>query len=160
MRKITLLDVDTSVLKEYNALEKLNSERWEIGEYLNLKYDLNAAIAFSKVYFPDFIEQDGCILLGFTYNEDTFRQWQKIYDSDIQAIERKCNFYEVADYFGLNRDRDEPLDLYNRAIDEFSKILKTTWELSCKLLFPERKFNVEVYDEYDTTRITLYSLPK
>jgi len=157
MKKISLLDVNTSVLKEYRILEELNPGSWNIGEYLNLKFDLNAAIAFSKLYFPDFIEKEGCILLGFTYNEETFRQWYELFNGDIPAIESKCNLYEVADYFSLNRSENESLDSYNQAIDEFGKLLKTSWEINCKILFPDRNIVVEVFDEFDTTRITLYS---
>lgn len=160
MKKISLLEIDTNVLKEYTALERLNPNRWNIGEYLNLKYDFNAALAISKLYFPDFIELDGCLLLGFTYNEDTFRHWQKVYGEDRAAIERKCNLYEVADYFHLNRDQSESLDLFNQVIDEFSKVLKITWEINCKILFPKKTVSVEVFDEYDTTRITVYSISK
>lgn len=157
MKKISLLDVDTSILKEYQDLEALNPDKWNIGEYLNLKFDLNAAIAFSKLYFPDFVEREGCILLGFTYNEETFKQWYEIFNGDIPAIESKCNLYEIADYFLLNRPVDDSLNSYNQAIDEFSKLLKTSWEINCKILFPDRGIIVEVFDEYDTTRITLHS---
>jgi hypothetical protein len=157
MKKISLLDIDRNVLKEYNALEELNPGRWNIGEYLNLKFDLNTAIAFSKLYFPDFIEREGCILLGFTYKEETFNQWYDIFKGDIPAIESKCNLYEIADYFHLNRSLNESLDSYNKAIDEFGKVLKTSWEINCKILFPDKNFVVEVFDEYNTTRITLHS---
>ncbi len=157
MKRISLLNIETSVLKEYKALEALNPARWNIGEYLNLKFDLNAAIAFSKLYFPDFIIHDGCTLLGFTYNETTFRQWYDYYNGDIPAIESKCNKYELADYFQLNRPLDEPLESYNRAIDEFGKLLKISWEINCKILFPDKNIVVEVFDEYNTSRITLHS---
>jgi hypothetical protein len=157
MKRISLLEVDTNTLKEYKALNELNPVRWNIGEYLNLKFDLNAAVAFSKLYFPDFIERDGCVLLGFTYNEEAFSQWFEIFHGDIPAIEKKCNSYEIADYFQLNRPLDEPLDVYNRAIDELGKALKTSWEINCKILFPTKNIVVQVFDEYDTTRITLHS---
>jgi hypothetical protein len=157
MRRISLLEVDTNTLKEYEALEELNPVKWNIGEYLNLKFDLNAAVAFSKLYFPDFVEREGCVLLGFTYNEETFRHWFETFKGDIPATESKCNLYEIADYFHLNRPLDEPLDSYNRAIDELGKVLKTSWEINCKILFPDKNITVEVFDEYDTTRITLHS---
>lgn len=160
MKKVSLFEVDTNTLKDYEVLKELNSRRWNIGEYLNLKYDLNAAIAFSKLYFPDFIEHQGCVLLGFTFNESTFMQWHEIFKGDVSAIEKKCNLYEIADFFQLNRSVDESPESYNRAIDEFSKALKISWEINCKILFPDKNIIVEVFDEYNTTRITLYSLER
>lgn len=62
------------------------------------------------------------------------------------------------DYFSLNRNPDEQLDFYNKQVDEFGSVLKKSWEINCQLLFPDRKMAVEVYDEYDSTRITLYSM--
>jgi hypothetical protein len=109
------------------------------------------------LYFPDFIERDGCVLSGFTYNEETFQYWYEAFKGDIPAIERKCNLYEVADYFQLNRPLNESPDFYNLAIDELGKVLKRSWEINCKILYPDKSIVVEVFDDYGTTRITLHS---
>ncbi|MBL7866718.1 MAG: hypothetical protein JNM71_01735 [Flavobacterium lindanitolerans] len=156
MDKKSLIDINTDLLSEYNEIKVLNPDTWEIGEYLNLKYDMNAAIAFSKLYFPDFIEKDGCIILGHRYNEQVFKQWQDYFNGDVKAIESMCNSYEVMDYFQNNRPVTESLDFYNQVIDELAKTLKKSWEINCQILFPDKKIVVEVYDEYDATRITLY----
>lgn len=157
MTEKKLFDINLNLLKEYNDIKKLNPDNWDIASYLNLKYDMNAAIAFSKLYFPDFIEKDGCIILGFLYDKITFNEWYERFNGDTTAIESMCNSYDVMDYFGLNRSQDESPDLFNQIIDEFAKILKKSWEANCKLLFPERKMIVEVYDQYNTTRITLFT---
>lgn len=157
MIKKSLFDINVGILQDYDNIKNLNPDNWDISSYLNLKYDMNAAIAFSKLYFPDFIEEEGCILLGFLYNEVTFRQWYEKFNGDTTAIESMCNSYDVMDYFVFNRSKEESPDFYNQVIDEFAKVLKRSWEINCRLLFPERKIAVEVYDEYDTTRITLFT---
>lgn len=154
----SLLDININLLREYKECADSNKNNWEITSYLNLKYDMNAAIAFSKLYFPDFIEKEGCIILGFRYDEEIFNEWYKHFNGNISEIERICNRYEIMDFFELNRNPDERLDFYNQQIDEFASILKRVWEINCKLLFPERNFNIDVFDEYNTTRITLYSV--
>jgi hypothetical protein len=154
----SLLDIDVDVLREYKDIKALNPNNWEVTDYLNLKYDMNAAIAFSKLYFPDFIEKKGCIILGFRYDEEVFNEWYEHFKGNVPEIERICNRYELMDYFSINRNSDEQLDFYNKQIDEFANVLKKSWEVNCQLLFPNRKMAVEVYDEYDSTRITLYSL--
>ena len=156
MNKKSLLYINTNILYEYKEIEILNPNNWDITSYLNLKYDINAAIAFSKLYFPDFVEKDGCIILAFRYNEKIFKDWFDKFDGDIKAIESMCNSYDVMDYFHNNRPVDLSIDYYNQIIDEFAKILKRSWEINCQLLFPDKKIIVDVYDEYDTTRITLY----
>lgn len=157
MIKKSLLDININLLPEYIDIEALNPNNWSIAAYLNLKYDMDAAIAFSKLYFPDFIQKDGCIILGFRYDEEIFKEWKKHLNGNVSHIERICNRYDIMDYFALNRNLDEPSDLYNQKIDEFAAALKKSWEINCQLLFPDRKIIVEVYDENDTTRITLYS---
>lgn len=157
MNKKNLLDINPDILPEYRNIANLNPNGWDIGEYLNLKYDINAAIAFSKLYFPDFIEKEGCVILGFRYDEVSFKKWFEHFEGNVPEIERRCNSYEIMDYFGLNRNLEESLDLFNDKINEFANVLKRSWEINCQLLFPDRRIIVQVYDEYDTTRITLYS---
>ncbi len=156
MDKKSLLNINLSVLKEYNDFESLNKENWDITSYLNLNYDMNAALAFSKLYFPDFIEKDGCILLAFRYNEQVFKDWFVHFEGNVKLIESICNSYEVMDYFINNRLVNESLEDYNKTLDEFAKALKNSWEINCQLLFPDKRIVVDIYEEYNTTRITLY----
>ena len=152
----TLISVNLNLLNEYEDWKKANKD-WNISDYLYLNYNMNTAIAFGKLYFPDFIEKDGCIILNFRYNENTFLAWKKHFNNDIKGIEFKCNFFEVKDYFNYTKDNYESLDAYNIALDEFAKILKKSWEKNLKLLYPNREMIVDVWDEYNTTRITLFT---
>ncbi len=153
----TLIKVNTSILKDYEILNDLNPTNWDISEYLDLKYDINAALAFSKLFFPDFVEEQGCIILAFRFNDQNFEEWIKHFDGNKSEVERICNSYDVADYFKFNRHVDESGDQYNKMIEEFAQVLKSSWEINCKLLFPDRKYIVEISEQYDRTRITLYS---
>lgn len=49
MTKKSLLDINVNILHEYRNIKTLNPNNWEVTDYLNLKYDINAAIAFSKL---------------------------------------------------------------------------------------------------------------
>jgi len=158
MKTSSLLNIDTSLLKEYNELEILNPAGWDIGEYLNLKYDINGALAFSKLFFPDFIEYEGCVLLKFRFDKVIFKQWYEKFDGNRSEVERMCNFYEVKDYFHLNQVVYSNEEQYNNALSAFATTLKISWEVNLKLLYPTTTFRVDVFDEYDTTRITLYSI--
>jgi hypothetical protein len=157
MIKKNWFEINTDLLNGYKEIEVINPGNWDITSYLNLKYDINAALAFSKLYFPDFIEKNGCIILGFLFDEKIFNEWYEHFQGDITAVETMCNTYDIMDYFGLNQPVGQSLDIYNQVIDEFAKALKRSWEANCQLLFPDRSMTVDVYDEYDTTRITLFS---
>lgn len=152
----TLIDVNLSSLQEYDDWKNANTN-WNIGDYINLKCKMNDAIAVGKLLFPNFIEIEGCIILEFLYDEKTFQEWFHLYDGDAKKVEYKCNLYEVMDYFNNSIESYESDSSYNLAIDEFSKILKKSWEINLKLLFPQRNLCVDVFDEYETTRITIYT---
>lgn len=154
----TLLNVDKNVLTKYKDWESNNKNKgYDIDSYLDFYYEMNAAIAFSKLYFPDFVEKEGCIILGFRYNEQVFKQWFKKFDGDIKKTEYMCNFYDIQDYFLNNEVEYESDELYFKAIDELAKALKIAWEINLKILFPERKMIVDVWEEDDIFRITLFT---
>jgi hypothetical protein len=154
----TLIDIDKTILNDYLLWENGNKNNWDITSYLNEFYDINAALAFSKLFFPDFIEKKDCIILGFRYDEKIFKQWYDNFNGDISSVERYCNLYDVADYFHINSPQYASDELYQKAIDELAKALKASWEANCKLLFPDKKVVAEVFSEYDVTRITLYTV--
>jgi hypothetical protein len=153
----SLINFDKNILKEYALWENTNKENWNITSYLNQFYDVNAALAFSKLYFPDFIEERGCIILGFRYNQDVFNQWYEEFKGEAASVERYCNLYEVADYFHINASEYGSEEIYKKSIEIFSNVLKTSWEVNCKILFPKRQIKVEELEEYGVKRITLYT---
>jgi hypothetical protein len=152
----SLVNINPSVLQEYDDWKNANTN-WNISDYIHLKCKMNDAIAISKMLFPDFLEKEGCVILKFLYDEETFLEWFRFYKGDVKKVEYKCNLYEVMDYFNNNREEYESDTANNSAIDEFSKILKKSWEINLSILFPERKMNVDVFDEYNTTRITIFT---
>jgi hypothetical protein len=153
----SLMAINTNVLIDYKQASTLNPDNWDISEYINWKYDMNAALAFSKLFFPDFIEKDGCIILSFRYNEETFETWKQHFNNDITAIETACNMYQISDYFS-NNDVYESDEHFYEAIKAFSHALKTAWQLNCKVLFPQRNIIVDVYGDREETKITLFTV--
>jgi hypothetical protein len=153
----TLLDFDKGILKDYNLWENANKGKWSVGSYINEFYDLNAALSISKLYFPDFVEVQGCIILGFRYDAEIFNQWYDKFQGEITPTERYCNLYGVADYLHINKVDYDSDETYREAIEIFSRSLKISWEINCKLLFPNRQMKIEELEEYGVKRITLYT---
>src|SRR4051794_18306133 len=58
--------LETSLLPVYQKYEKEN-QSWipdfDIWSYLNLRADFDLAAAFTKLFWPDFVQVDGCVLL-------------------------------------------------------------------------------------------------
>jgi hypothetical protein len=153
----TLLDIDKNVLIDYQDFDKVN-ENWHIGSYLNMNYDLNAAVAFSKLFFPDFIEIEGCIILAIRYDKEVFKQWQKELKGNTSEVEKMCNLYELKDFFHINIKDDQNENYYEKALDYLGMSLKNSWDINLSKLYPDRKFKVEVFEEYDSKFITLFTV--
>ena len=154
----TLVKINVSTLVDYEKWKAANLENWDISKYLNQFYDINAALALSKLYFPDFIEVNGCVVLLQRYDEQIFNQWHREFNGVISLIEEKCNLYEVADLFHINEVEYPTSEIYNEVIAGLANALKISWELNLKHLFLDRQFKVHVYDEYGSTYITIHSL--
>ncbi|RFM25828.1 hypothetical protein [Deminuibacter soli] len=152
----SLINADLDLLIDYNQAMQLNPTNWDISEYVNWKYDMNAALAFSKFFFPDFLEVDGCIILAFRYNTESFAAWKAHFEGNIPLIEAACNRYEVADYF-FNTDIYTDDEHYHRALIAFAHVLKSAWEFGIKNLFPDRIFVFELFENQKETSITFYS---
>lgn len=149
--KFTLINVDSNILQDYTVFAEANPHHWNIVSYLNFKYDMNAALAFSKLFFPDFIEVNGCIILSFLYNETVFQAWLDKFNNDVQQTEKMCNLYKVADYFHINKVESTNFQL----LSTFAHALKISWELNCKALF-NKNITVEVFESLGDLKITLY----
>lgn len=147
----SILSIDEEKLSSYREFSEINAN-WNILSYLNYNYDINAAIAFSKLFFPDFKIVKDCIVLAFLYNEANFEDWYKEFDGSVPLTEKMSNLYELKDFFHINQ---EAVD--SDMILMFGNALKKIWEINLKQLFPARNFIVDLFDEYNSQFITFYS---
>lgn len=147
----TILNIPTNLLREYSDFEKVNNN-WNILSYLNYNYDINAALSFSKLFFPDFIESKGCVVLSFLYNVENFNEWFEEFNGNVSEVEKMCNLYELKDFFHINSENNED------ALQEFGKVIQKVWEINLSILFPQKKFCINVFEEYSSLFITLYQV--
>ncbi len=147
----SIIRVDTNLFSEFKDFETVNDD-WSIEKHLNFNYNIDDAILFSRLYFPEFIEHKKCIILKERYDKEIFEQWFDEFDGDISKIERMSNLYEVKDLFHINND-----NISESKINHLSLLLKKIWQINLDLLFPNRQIKVNVFKEDDDIFITLYS---
>lgn len=149
--KNSIIEVETGLLPDYEDFEKVNDD-WNIEKYLNMNYDIDAAIAFSKLYFPTFIIYKDCIILDSRFDELIFDDWFNEFNGDIEKVERMCNLYEVKDIFHINDS-----NITEEKVEELGSILKKSWELNVNKLYPDRKMKVFLFREDESLYITINS---
>src|SRR5258708_4376057 len=89
------------------------------------------AIAFSELFWPDFIEHDGCILRVDRFEEANYQEWLKSTKGDRGAVEAVINHTHLIDLFPhqeLQPTREQVVQLGN--------ILKEMWQAKLNRDFP------------------------
>src|SRR4051812_441267 len=139
--------LDASLLpiyQEYRAVE--GNEDISLWTYVNMRADLDLAIAFSKLYWPDFVEIEGYVFLAETYNHTLFQLWKHDPKIERHEIEAFCNTVRIRDRF-LNSSEilERPTsNLFSDALlDYFAQVLMKCWRHALTEVFPERKFVFE-----------------
>ena len=132
--------LDTSMLPIFQSYKEEN-ESWipdfDTWSYLNLRADFDLAAAFAKMFWPDFIEIDGCVILQSNYSAEAFAEWMERYDGDGRAVESMLNHVHISDLF-LNSPRDVT---YSEALLEFlAHALMFGWKQALQDKYPDKHF--------------------
>ncbi len=150
--------LDPSLLPMYQRYKQENaswlSQDFTIWNYLTYRADLEMAVAFSKLFWPDFIEVDGCVLLAEHYSSANFQSWKERYAGEMHRIEAVINHAHVYDLFGNSPADVEYPDELPRYLAE---VLAACWRCSLQHAFPARAFVVEVYEGYGP-EVTFYQV--
>ncbi len=96
------LELDTSILPIFQQYKQLNKSwlpSFHLWNYLNMRADLDMAAAFTKLFWPDFIEVDGCVLLKIAYSPNSFQSWVEHYHGDTRKVEAMINHVHISDLF-------------------------------------------------------------
>jgi hypothetical protein len=110
-------------------------------DFLSESADAALAVAFSRLYWPVFIEVRGCILIEDKFQEATFLRWWDELDGDCRRIEEVVNHTHLWDLF--EDDDSASAD----ALKHVADILARTWRCALRDQFPSRAVDVYVLDE-------------
>jgi hypothetical protein len=132
--------LNTSLLPTFQKY-KQDNESWipnfDTWDYLNLRADFDLAAAFVKLFSPDFLEVDGCILLQRSYTPEAFSEWLERYSGDKSAVESMLNHVHICDLFP-NCPKDVE---YSEQLYEFlAHALMVGWKSALGEAFPDRRF--------------------
>jgi hypothetical protein len=141
------------LIKEFNEFKNANANNFSWWNYVNMKSDLQTALAFAKFFYPEIIEVEGHFLLKDRYKDELFQKWKVDCENDRTSVEKMINLYELKDFFHINVNEDEN-ELGQIVI--LGNILKLFWTMSFKQRFPDKNISVEIYEEWESLFITVY----
>ncbi|MGI8587176.1 MAG: hypothetical protein ACR2M0_05745 [Chloroflexia bacterium] len=134
-------ELDTNLLPTYQKYRQENTSwipGFDLWDYLNLRQaDFDLTAAFSKLFWPDFVEVDGCVLLARSYSTDNFARWMAQFAGDTRAVEAMLNHTHIHDlYPGIRDGPDASLEL----LEYLAQIFLVSWRHALLEGFPEKRF--------------------
>lgn len=146
---------DPKVLSDFkDYASSSDKSRFGVWDYLNGRADFSLAAAFSKLFYPEFIVVDGCVLLAEHYDPLNFQEWKNKLNGDGKRIESIINHVHVHDLFLRANDRTSDPSIY----EVIGTTMKKCWRCALSEAFPQKKFKITYGtepDEYGPT-LTFY----
>jgi hypothetical protein len=128
------ISLNTDRMSEFQQWKKANGDDFSIWDYLSGVANVEVALAFTTLFWPDFVEYDGGIFLAESFNQEIYEQWKAELGNDIAAIERVMNHQHIDDLLP---------GAENVGIDNLfalGKVIKQMWENRLKSCYPKRNY--------------------
>ena len=108
--------------------------------------DMISALLYSTIFFPEFIEVDGSILLKNNVSdvETRFRSGGAELNLSLAESEASFNSIEVAYLFSNRRSAIDDTDCSDAIEQKLAKIIADAWRCRLEDLYPSRIFSVSV----------------
>lgn len=132
------LHLDVSLLpiyQEYKSVE--GNQELSLWNYLGMRADYDLAVAFSKLFWPDFIEIDNCVLLSEAYDPTHFNKWKEHFQGDGPRIEAAVNRTRLDDLF---MHVPEGVEFSVQLLEYLAQCLLMCWKHALEAAFPDRRF--------------------
>ena len=137
-------------LKNYQQWKEANGNDFSLWDYLFGVTNVEIGLAFSKLFWPDFIEYDRGIFLLEAFNPKIYEEWKAKLGNDFIAIEQVMNHLHLEDIL----PEAEKVGLEN--LFYLGQVISQMWESRLKLLYPNRSFQVECNRDNSTVIVKFY----
>lgn len=108
-----------------------------VWDLLGAKGGAELTVAFSSLFWPEFVEVEDCVFLRERYSPSQFQDWWKELGGDRSRIEGVVNHVHLWDLFDLDEE-----GLPDEAIRDLALVLASTWRCALQHRFPRKIFEV------------------
>jgi hypothetical protein len=130
------ISLNTDRMSEFQQWKKANGDDFSIWDYLSGVANVEMALAFTKLFWPDFIEHDEGIFLAEAFNQDIYEQWKAELGNDIAAIEQVMNHQHIDDLL----PGAESVGIDN--LFSLGQVIQQMWKNRLKSCYPAQDFQV------------------
>lgn len=147
---IKQISLNADQLSDFQQWKKANGDDFSLWDYLFGSANIEIAIAFTKLFWPDFVEHEGGIFLSEAFDSQIYEQWKIELGNDVAAIEQVMNHQHVDDILPGAQNASSDNLLY------LGQALAQMWESRLKSLYPQRRFQVKCDRDEDTVVVTFF----
>lgn len=120
--------------RDWNAGSGIN-----VADWIGCVGSVEHAIGYGELFWPDFIELDGCVFFAGV-NEESYRGFMTQTGGDRRAVQAVLNHRHVLDLFaGADPTREQVVYL--------GRLLREIWSAKLAHDFPDRRFVVSFPEE-------------
>lgn len=128
-------------------------------DYLYFESDHEMAAAFSKLFWPDFVEVEGCVFLAerFPKLSMSAEEFSRKMQENPRSIEFTVNYLNIP-YIFFNDGRNN-LEFFSPELFVYmAQVLLVCWKHALQEAFPDRKFEFwyEIEHETDCPKISFW----
>jgi hypothetical protein len=148
---------DEILIPDLIEWRKLNGKDFTIDDWIANEGNIKFTIAYSLLFWPEFIEYDECVILKNRFDSNNFENWKNTqYIENYAQIESVLNHIHILDLYGNEEIKDEIN--YEQIVFLGNKLCEI-YSAKLKLDFPEKNFVfnfncnevLEAFDEYEIT---------
>lgn len=111
--------------------------------FLLANVSVSEAFSLAEILYPAFVEYEGCVILGFAFDETGVRSWLDHFKGNRKSVEAMVNHLHLWDVFAAGSDVE------NAALSDLASRIGQVWENMARSRFPGREFVAEVSDGSD-----------
>ncbi len=135
-------------LPDFEKWRAINGESFSMFDYIFASSHVEIAIAYTKVFWPDFFEYKGGYFLKDIFDESIYQQWEEKLKGNISEIEKVINHLHIEDLFQDTESFSQQNILY------LGSIIAEMWSARLSQLYPSVKFEVNCEQEDYVTVIS------
>jgi len=105
--------------------------------WLSFVGSVGQAIAHADLFWPAFVEHDGCVLKADRLDPANFSAWMTSTSGNRRAVEAVINHTHVSDLFG-----ERGAEATREQVVHLGRVLRDVWAAKLARDFPGRRFEV------------------
>ncbi len=151
------MNKDEKLIPDLKEWRRLNGEDFSIDSWTSFEGNIKLAIGYSLMFWPDFMEHNGCVFTKDGFSISNFNDWTgATYIKKFAQIERVLNHIHIMDLFSGDERNKINFDQIKYLGEKLCKI----YAVKLKSDFPNREFiftfNINEELELDEYELTFY----